>query len=758
MHLAAFAGRALARPLLVALLAAATIPAASPARAATFTIACGDIAGLTAAINAANANGAPDTIDLAPGCTYTLTAVDNTTGGPNGLPVVTLDGGDAANSLTIDGNGATIERSAAASTPDFRFFHVVGPGLGVNPVLALNNLTLRNGSAGADDGGAILAVNADITLSDVSLTANAAAFDGGAIRGTRGTLTIARSTFSGNVASSGGAIYTHDTYFAISGSTFSGNTASTPFGRGGGAIYALNASGEISASLFSANVSAEAGGALSLGADGGGELLISNSTFSGNRAALSGGAIANSITLILEHLTVTANTADSDADNTGDGGGLESSDVIAVRNSIIAGNSDTSPAGGTRHPDVSGVVLSGGYNLVGDDTGADDGLGSNPFIEAGDQVGADPRLGPLADNGGPTLTHALRFGSQALDRGDPAFTPPPDYDQRGPGFARLSNGRLDIGAFEAQGPLPGPEIAVEAGATPVADGQTAPVSFGSTAVGAPVVVTFTVRNTGAGDLSLSGLTLPGGFSLVGAFPAGVPAGAAATFQVRLDAAAVGSFGGTLQFATDDADEHPFDFPIAGVVTATTGGVVPRFYLPLVLRPGAPDLAVTSVAIRPRKASYTAGEPVVVEVVVENRGSEVAGPFWVDLYVNPARPPQVNDLWHAVCGISPCVGVAWPVAGGLAPGGRITLTTAGEYDPARSFWTGWLPSGTTTVYAQADSWNTAGSLGAVVESDEANNRGVASDLAVTGPNPPYVPWPAVLRAAGRGDLPARPWPR
>jgi hypothetical protein len=68
----------------------------------------------------------------------------------------------------------------------------------------------------------------------------------------------------------------------------------------------------------------------------------------------------------------------------------------------------------------------------------------------GDQINTDPLLGPLQNNGGPTLTHALSLGSPAIDAGDPSFTPPPLYDQRGPGFWRVRNGRIDIGSFEVQ--------------------------------------------------------------------------------------------------------------------------------------------------------------------------------------------------------------------------------------------------------------------------------------------------------------------
>src|SRR4029079_18609247 len=90
-----------------------------------------------------------------------------------------------------------------------------------------------------------------------------------------------------------------------------------------------------------------------------------------------------------------------------------------------------------------GTVTSLGYNLSSDNGG---GFLTGP----GDQINTDPFLGPLQDNGGPTLTHALLPGSPAIDAGDPNFTPPPHYDQRGPGFSRVFGGRIDIGSFEVQ--------------------------------------------------------------------------------------------------------------------------------------------------------------------------------------------------------------------------------------------------------------------------------------------------------------------
>jgi hypothetical protein len=61
-------------------------------------------------------------------------------------------------------------------------------------------------------------------------------------------------------------------------------------------------------------------------------------------------------------------------------------------------------------------------------------------------------LGPLQNNGGATLTHALLPGSPAINAGDPNFTPSPFYDQRGSPFVRVLNGRIDIGSLEVQPP------------------------------------------------------------------------------------------------------------------------------------------------------------------------------------------------------------------------------------------------------------------------------------------------------------------
>ena len=115
-------------------------------------------------------------------------------------------------------------------------------------------------------------------------------------------------------------------------------------------------------------------------------------------------------------------------------GGIWGSGTIG--NTILNNNSDTN---------LSGNFTSLGYNLSSDD-------GGGYLNEPGDQIDTDPMLGPLQNNGGPTLTHALLPGSPTINAGDPNFAPPPFYDQRGSPFVRVFNGRIDIGSFEVQPP------------------------------------------------------------------------------------------------------------------------------------------------------------------------------------------------------------------------------------------------------------------------------------------------------------------
>ena len=148
-------------------------------------IAAGDVAGLIQAIDNANFIAQPNVINLAAGATYVLTAPDNATGGPNGLPVF-------LSNITINGNGAIIERSG--STP----FRILSVADGANVVLS--NLTIEQGSS--DSGGGINNAGTLALMDDV-LKGNSATGNGGAVFNS-GSLTTPGTTFSNNSAGGSG--------------------------------------------------------------------------------------------------------------------------------------------------------------------------------------------------------------------------------------------------------------------------------------------------------------------------------------------------------------------------------------------------------------------------------------------------------------------------------------------------------------------------------------------------------------------------
>ena len=133
------------------------------------------VSDLIADINAANAAGGTNTITLTAPTTspYVLTTVNNTTNGATALPVISGGGKKvAADSLTIIGNGDTIERGTASGTPDFRLFDVAS-----GASLTLENLTLQNGlafgSGSSAEGGAIYN-QGNLILSAVTVQNNVA--------------------------------------------------------------------------------------------------------------------------------------------------------------------------------------------------------------------------------------------------------------------------------------------------------------------------------------------------------------------------------------------------------------------------------------------------------------------------------------------------------------------------------------------------------------------------------------------------------
>jgi len=254
-----------------------------------------------------------------------------------------------------------------------------------------------------------------------------------------GYITISGFTITNGRSDGGGGIRNSAPHPNIGGygltvtnCTISGNAAD----YGGGILGALT----ISNSTISGNSAMYGGGICNLG----GGVRISNSTISGNLADVDGGGVYNSGTLgefvfsIIENSTISGNSA------TGNGGGIynSSNGLGQIRGLALSSNILNAGASGGTIFNV-GRVASVGYNLASD-------AGGGVLTGPGDQINTEPMLGPLRDNGGPTFTHELLAGSPAIDAGHPNFTPPPLYDQRGPDFWRVRNGRVDVGSFEAQ--------------------------------------------------------------------------------------------------------------------------------------------------------------------------------------------------------------------------------------------------------------------------------------------------------------------
>ena len=282
--------------------------------------------------------------------------------------------------------------------------------------------------------------------------------DGGLIN--NGTLTMTGGLISGNT--NGSIILAGPSI--MNGVTVSGNSSNGGAFIGGGGIFVSGIGrpqdrATIINCLVTNNSTTANGGGIRIG---GGKAVIINTTISGNTSNGLGGGI-NMVDgglgdFVGINLTITGNRSDS-------GGGVyRESGPMKFKNSIIAGNTNFN---GTSANDLATTIdASSSFNLIG--TGGSGNLtnGVNNNI-----VGvADPRLGPLANNGGPTKTHALLSDSPALDGGDNCVTdithcgeanvPQITTDQRGAGFNRMVDGpdantsaTVDIGAYETQLPL-----------------------------------------------------------------------------------------------------------------------------------------------------------------------------------------------------------------------------------------------------------------------------------------------------------------
>ena len=256
-----------------------------------------------------------------------------------------------------------------------------------------------------------------------------------------GTLTLKNCVVTYNVANGGGGICNSGALTLIN-STVSHNTAAEPdppaLGCGGGG--GIKSGGKF-LTLINSTVSDNQAGVSYRGWGGGVHIscdctaVFTNSTISGNRARIDGGAIRLRGTLKLVNSTISSNSA-------GTGGGLYIVGKLDYVNTIIADN-----GGGNCVLDSSY-----GFNFQGEGS---IGLNSNNWVESGScdsDYSGDPMLGPLADNGGDTWTHALLPDSPAIDV-IPAISCTLPTDQRGglrPIVQTSPDTPCDVGAFELQ--------------------------------------------------------------------------------------------------------------------------------------------------------------------------------------------------------------------------------------------------------------------------------------------------------------------
>jgi CSLREA domain-containing protein len=360
-----------------------------------------------AAVDACIAGSGADTINIPAGtCVITLAGnqdSNNLTGDLNIRSSLTLQGAGQATTI-LNGNGLD------------RILHVYGAY-----DVTVADLTITNGQAkwphgGGNGGGIFASGTGTVTI--------------------RRCLTTNNRTDTGNNA--GGGIWVEGgMHLIVDASTISDNWAS--HGGGGIAVRGVTSDLTLTNSTVKDNTT-YSGGGLSIG-DATAE--IRNTTISGNEATSAvygGGGIALAVgndKVTIAHSTIVGNTSQ------GSGGGIRNqyAGSVTIRNTILANNIVTNPS--YTGPDCYAPLISNGYNLVEDTTGCTFTSGAT------DITGSDPALGPLADNGGDTETHALLDGSPAsnvIPGGTNGCGTTYTTDQRG--VSRPQGASCDIGAFE----------------------------------------------------------------------------------------------------------------------------------------------------------------------------------------------------------------------------------------------------------------------------------------------------------------------
>ena len=379
------------------------------------------IDGPGASIVTVSGNNAVEVFSVTSDVTATLTGLTISGGNSFG------EGGGINNAGTMTVTDSTIDHDMS------EFF---GGGIYNSGTMAVTDSAIADES----DGG--IYNSGTMTITDSTIDHNSGDYYGTCIDNV-GNMAVTYSTVANNSA---WAIINQST-LTLTGSTIANNS-------GIGVFSSTSSSNPNTLTVIDSTISDNSDG----GIFNTGPMTITDSTIAGNTGAdLGGGGIYNQGTTTITNSTIAYNNSPSVGGDTG--GGLNTGGgTTTLYNTIIALN--TRGTGGDAVADdislvsplgyVGTVSSSSAFNLIG--TGGSGGLtnGTNH-----NQVGvANPGLGPLADNGGPTQTIKLLPGSPAINKGsnalavDPLTGQPLATDQRGPGFVRIVNGTVDIGAYE----------------------------------------------------------------------------------------------------------------------------------------------------------------------------------------------------------------------------------------------------------------------------------------------------------------------